>query len=97
MLKDPVIQIGEGEMTIVGEVKSGHYLWYMGGDSVGVYDLNWNKLKELPIRNNSCQASDGDNEIKIINNNEGNNPWLEVQFFVKDKAMLINDKLSQVK
>ena len=45
-----------------------------GVEFVGVYDLNWNKLKELPIRNNSCQASDGDNEIKIININEGNNP-----------------------
>ena len=97
VLKDATIEIGGGKMTILGEVESGHYLWYKGGDSVGVYDLNWNKLKELPIKNNSCQASNGDNEIKIINNNEGNNPWLEVQFFVKDKAMLINDKLSQVK
>ena len=84
-------------MTLVGEVESGHYLWYQGGDSVSVYDLNWNKLKELPIKNNSYQASNGDNEIKIINNNEGNNPWLEVQFFVKDKAMPLGDKLSQAK
>ena len=66
VLKDAVIQVGEGKMTILGEVESGHYLWYQGGDSVSVYDLNWNKLKELPIKNNSYQASNGDNEIKII-------------------------------
>ncbi|MBT3200602.1 MAG: hypothetical protein HN350_11870 [Phycisphaerales bacterium] len=86
-LVNPTIKIGAGDIRIKGTISSGQYVWYRGGKSAGVYDLNWNKLRDLPVTINSAQSPTGYSDIKFINHNKQSDPWLEVQFFVKDKGV----------
>ena len=90
-LVNPTIQVDRGTIAIEGTIPSDHYLWYQGGDKVGVYDLNWNKLHDLPVTLTDAEASSGEAEISVTNQNRAGNPWLEVQFFVKDKPMLVGE------
>ncbi len=86
-LVNPAIKVGDGEIRIRGTVPSDRYLWYRGGDRVGVYDLNWNKLEELPVALDNAEAPSGFADITFVNRNRKSDPWLEVQFFVQDKSM----------
>ncbi len=91
-LIDPTITIGKGSLAIKGTVPSERYLWYQGGDTVGVYDLNWNRIEDLPVTLKHAEAGPGEAEISVKNHNDAGNPWLEVQFFVKDKPMPVGMK-----
>jgi hypothetical protein len=86
-LVNPSINVGTGGITINGTVPSDRYLWYQGGDKVGVYDLNWNKLEDLPVTLANAAAASGDVDLSVTNHKEDGSPWLEVQFFVKDRGM----------
>ncbi len=86
-LNNPRINVGEGSLSIHGRIPSGHYLWYQGGDQVGVYDLNWNKLTDLPVTLHGATAASGDTAISVTNFNPEGDPWLEVQFFAKDTPL----------
>lgn len=86
-LVNPTIQVGVSSLTIEGTVASDRYLWYQGGAQVGVYDLNWNKLEDLPVLLNGAEAASGDVDLAIHNHHEAGDPWLEIQFFVKDAPM----------
>ena len=86
-LVDPVIKVGAGQLSIRGSIASDRYLWYQGGANVGVYDLNWNKIEDLPVSSHDALASSPEAEITIQNNNKRGNPWLEVQFYVQDSPM----------
>jgi hypothetical protein len=83
-LINPVVECGSGTISIQGTIPSDHYLWYRGGDSVEVFDLNWNKLQELPVVENNAQVPAGRSDIRINNQNSAGDPWLECQFFVRD-------------
>ena len=48
-LINPVIHTGSGRLRVHGEIASGCYLRYDGGEIAGVYNRNWSKLKELRI------------------------------------------------
>jgi len=91
-LLDPTITIEKGSIAIKGTVPSEHYLWYQGGDKVGVYDLNWNRIEDLPVTLKDAEARSGEAEISVKNQNDAGDPWLEVQFFVKDKPMPVGMK-----
>ena len=91
-LKNPEISIGKGSLQVKGSIKTGQYLWFKGGSSVGVYDQNWNKLKDLPLVKKSFVASKGKNRVVINSQKQQNSPWLECQFIVKDKKMLVKEK-----
>ena len=86
-LVNPTLNVGTGGITINGTVPSDRYLWYQGGDKVGVYDLNWNKLEGLSVTLASAEAATGEVDLSVTNHNKNGSPWLEVQFFVKDKGM----------
>ena len=91
-LVNPTLKINEGSLKITGEIKSDHYVWYAGGDDVRVYDLNWNKLEDLPVTLKNAEAASGEAEISVTNHNKNGNPWLECQFFVKDTPMKVLSK-----
>jgi len=86
-LVNPSIKFGDGFVYIDGTIPSDRYLWYKGGGTVGVYDLNWNKLEDLRVKGKNARNSTGDIDISVINRNGNNDPWLEVQFFTKDLPM----------
>lgn len=88
-LVNPEIKVGDGKIKIKGTVPSDRYLWYQGGNSVGVYDLNWNKLEDLPVVLDKAEAPAGYLDIEVTNHNKKSAPWLEVQFFVHDEPMFI--------
>ena len=88
-LKDPEINIGKGSLQIKGSVNTDHYLWFKGGSSVGVYDLNWNKIKDLPVVKKNFMASKGDSRVVVNAEKQKNSPWLECQFIVKDQTMFV--------
>jgi len=89
-LKNPVITMGSGSMRISGSIPSESYLWYRGGDRVGVFDANWQKLAELPVTKQNFTAPAGKLEIRIDAPGTTPAPWLECQFLVKDTPMLLN-------
>jgi hypothetical protein len=88
-LTNPVIKIGEGTLSVRGTIQSDHYLWYLGGDTVGVYDLNWNKMADLSVKKNAFTAPSGSSTITLLNPETHSQPWLECQFFVKDTPWIL--------
>ncbi|EDM27324.1 hypothetical protein LNTAR_21460 [Lentisphaera araneosa HTCC2155] len=94
-LKNPVIKIGKGSLQVKGSIKTDHYLWFKGGSSVGVYDLNWNKIKDLPVVKKTFVTKQGKNSLALNAQKQKNSPWLECQFIVKDKKLLVKEKQEQ--
>lgn len=90
LLKDPVIHAAQGTLSIKGEVSSDRYLWYQGGDSVGVYDLNWNLVSTLPVVSQAYAVETGFSEFWIEHEGNGVHPWLDVQFIAKGEAFTVN-------
>ena len=88
-LKNPVIALGDGSLQIIGVVQSDSYLWYQGGDKIGVHDLNWKKIAELPVKKQNFIAPKGPLQIRIDSPESAPAPWLECQFFVKDAPMVV--------
>jgi hypothetical protein len=87
-LEQTTIRLNNGSLTIHGQVDSDQYLWYKGGKSIGVYDLNWNLIKHLPITTSHFVANNASNILSIDAKVKGNlPPWFEVQFMVKDEPL----------
>ena len=90
-IKNPVIHAGEGTLAIQGEVKSDHYLWYQGGDKVGVYDLDWHLVKNLPAVRNDFEIDHGFNEFWIEGEAANPAPWFDVQFIAKGDSVVLKN------
>lgn len=86
-IQDPVIQAGAGSLAITGTIQSDHYLWYQGGDSVGVYDLNWNLMATLPAVQKDYAVDTGFSEFRIDGRCGTPPPWLDVQFITRGEAI----------
>lgn len=91
-LLNPVIALGAGTMQIEGTIPSESYAWYQGGATLGVYDLNWRLISELPVVKKSFVAPKGKLELLIQGQDAGPTPWLESQFFVKDTPMAVGER-----
>ena len=91
-LKNPVIALGAGSLQIMGVIPSDSYLWYQGGDTVAVHDLNWKKIAELPVKKQNFIAPKGPLQIRIESPDSAPAPWLECQFFVKDTPMVVSEE-----
>jgi hypothetical protein len=82
-IKNPVIHAGQGTLAIQGEVKSGQYLWYQGGDKVGVYDKNWKHQADLPVVKTNYEVDKGFSDYWIEGEAADPAPWFDVQFITK--------------
>jgi hypothetical protein len=89
-IKDPVIHAGAGTLAIQGEVKSGQYLWYQGGDKVGVYDKNWNLQSTLPAVLQDYAVDKGFSEYGIDGEAAAPAPWFDVQFITKGETFKLD-------
>ena len=80
-LINPVVAVGAGELQVSGEVESGQYLHYTGGDTAGVYDENWHLLKQLPVTRRDYLMPSGKAPVSVKVADGAPTPWLETQFF----------------
>lgn len=86
-IKNPVIHTGAGTLRIEGEVKTNQYLWYQGGDTVGLYDLNWKQLAKLPAKPENFEIEKNFNEFWIDGEAANPAPWFDVQFIAKGESV----------
>jgi hypothetical protein len=86
-IKNPVIHAGAGTLAIQGEVKSSQYLWYQGGDKVGVYDNNWNHQADLPVVKTNYEVDKGFSDYWIEGEAADPAPWFDVQFLTKGETI----------
>lgn len=97
VLRNPVIAIQGGTLRISGDVPSESYLWYRGGNSVTLHDLNWKKTADLPVVCEHFTAPQGDLDIRIDADGINRPAWLECQFFVKDTPLRVSERNREMK
>lgn len=86
-LTNPVIQCGSGSITLKGVIPSDRYIYYPGGDTAHVFDLDWMQVGKVPVVVNQAEVPSGRSAISVKNNNKAGDPWLECQFFVSDQPI----------
>ena len=69
--------IGDSALQVDGAVFTGEYLWYQGGDVVGVYDLNWKFRRSLPVKRKGFNFEKGNYPVQFWA--QDTQPHLEVQ------------------
>jgi hypothetical protein len=89
VLKNPTIRAGEGTLEIQGEIPSNRYIWYRGGETVEVYDLNWKLEGSLPAKALDFFVDEGVSQVSILNGEVALQPWLDVQMITKGVAIPI--------
>ena len=77
---NPTIHVADGTLSVNGAITSGHYLRYDGGTTATVYDENWNRLRDLPVRLSGYVMPTGQATVSIATAQSQPRPWLEVQF-----------------
>ena len=87
-LTNPVLTLGTRRITIQGTVSSGEYLEYQGGDTVTVYDANWNQLRTLSI-SGSGEIPTGNLTVSLDAASTGPKPWLEMQITTHGEPMVV--------
>lgn len=89
VLENPVIHTGSGMLTVRGSVASGQYLQFQGGDTAGVFDENWKKIRDLPVERKDYLMPKGWAPVSVIAATPKANPWLEVQFMAEGEPMIV--------
>jgi len=90
-LRNPRFSIGDTTLEAEGVLSSGQYLVWEGGATCTVYDENWHKKSDLPLRRNTLMAPKGDLRFSIEGETGALLPWLEVQVMTRDEPMIIPD------
>jgi hypothetical protein len=90
-VKNLTVHAGNGTLTVQGEVKTDQYLWYQGGNSVGVYDLNWHLIQTLPVKRQNYDVDKGFSEYWIDGECATPAPWFDVQFITKGEVMSLKN------
>jgi len=80
-LKDPLIRVnGKGELAVKGEILANEYMKFEGGNTVNVFDNNWNLLRSLPATTKSFTVNKGNNTVTTTTGRHTGTPDLRVQF-----------------
>jgi len=88
-LVNPMICTGGGRLRVAGEIETGQYLQYEGGDTATVYDGNWNKLKQLSVTLSDYTMPSGFAPVRVQVQDGSPRPWLDVRFIAKGSPILI--------
>ncbi len=83
-------------LRMVG-VKSSQYLWYQGGNKVGVYDKNWNHQADLPVVATNYEVDKGFSEYGIDGECAAPPPWFDVQFITKGETIKLETNPTNAK
>ena len=90
-LLNPVIKAGKGSLRVTGLVPAAHILWYRGGQTAGVYDLNWNQVDALPVESDNFLLPAGTSSFSIESQSTAR-PWLECQCITADHEIALEDE-----
>lgn len=88
-LVNPVIRTGSGSLAVQGEVESGCYLRYEGGDVATVHDRNWKKLKTLSVARENYTMPSGFAPVSVTVAEGAPRPWLELQAVVVGEPLRV--------
>ena len=88
-LKHPVVRSGAGLLRVRGDIPSGHFLQYAGGDKAIVYDENWRQRAELPVETINYIMPAGQASVSVSAEQAGPWPWLEVQFITSGPPFVV--------
>lgn len=94
-LTNPTVSIGGGgSLSVTGTVSPGQYLYYYGGSTAQLYDVNWNLLGNLPAVASTFTVGTGSNTVAVADGN-GAPVGLETQFIVlgPEYVLKTNDDL----
>lgn len=78
-LEDPVLQAGNAVIAVKGQVPTGHYLVYRGGEDASVYDANWHHKATLPVSVRGGRMPTGAFRLMVRSDNDAPKPWLQVR------------------
>jgi hypothetical protein len=88
-LVHPVIHTGNGSLAVAGEIETGCYLRYDGGDTASVHDRNWKKLKDLKVTRENYVMPSGFAPVWVAVAAGTPRPWLELQVIVTGRPMVV--------
>lgn len=88
-LEDPIITVnGSATLAVEGAIQAGEYMKFKGGNTVAVYDANWNLERRLPAVATKFNVSSGGNEIHTASA-RGGRPQLRVQYITLGPVYLL--------
>jgi hypothetical protein len=88
-ITNPTVRVGKGMLHIEGTIHSGECFRYEGGEFGGIYDENWKKKRELPVRTMDFTMPAGTAPVVIDVPEGSSRPWLEVQLIVEGKPLTV--------
>ncbi|MFC1765113.1 hypothetical protein ACFL6U_23955 [Planctomycetota bacterium] len=89
-LQDPLIKVnGMGELAVKGDIQANEYMKFEGGDTVQVYDNNWNLLRSLPAMTQAFTVNKGNNTLTTAAGRGSDTPDLRVQFITLGPVHLL--------
>ena len=89
-LEHPVVRVGAGRLRVCGDIRSGQFLQYAGGEKAIVYDENWHRLGELPLETTNVTMPTGQVGVAVSTEQAGLWPWLDVQFLTSGPPVPID-------
>jgi hypothetical protein len=91
-LVNPVIRTGTGSLTVKGEIASGWYLRYDGGDVATVHDRNWKKLRTLSVVRDGYVMPAGFAPVRVDVADGTPQPWIELQTIVSGEPIAVRGR-----
>jgi hypothetical protein len=91
-LVNPVISIGRGKLSVQGTVKSDQILQYEGGKSATLYDRNWNKIADLPVKVDKYVMATGYHKVTVTGDQKNPQPWMFVRFITEGDDPIVIEK-----
>ena len=82
-LTNPVIHVGGGTLSVRGTVRTDEILQYEGGRSATLYDRNWNKLADLPVKADNYVMPTGYHKVSVTGDQDDLRPWMFVRFITE--------------
>jgi hypothetical protein len=80
-LQDPLITVnGSGTLSVDGDIEAMEYMQFEGGNTVQVYDQNWNLDRTLPATVSNFTANKGTVSVKTAAGNDSTSADLKVQY-----------------
>ena len=76
-------------MEVTGTIASGQYLAWEGGATATVYNLNWNRIAELPVTAEGFMVPTGEFDFQITADEGAAPPWLELQVMTRDLPIIV--------
>lgn len=91
-LVNPVIRTGAGSLAVNGEIETGCYLRYDGGDVATVHDRNWKKFKTLSVVCDGFLMPNGFAPVRVDIAAGTPRPWLELQTIVTGEPVQVSGR-----